>query len=417
MRRPLSHCAAHLYPPSVEVHLHTGSQQVPIVAGGAGAVDSRVATRGGGLDASTMQHASSRRRRHLERCTGAKGMGVTGCSGCPHYRQRVVVPSLQGPLSVVNSPMPEVYEKTRVPLDKRPLRWRVAQSSATANVVTPEVARLLAAASGGAGGRNPSELLPAILRPKSMRMSHRVAASEEGDGGGADGSGHSPQRPGTVRGVTVHVQSSPPDPATAPVAPATARVMLQHSGRQRSFRSSTTVGGDETMNSGREAVESRRRKSSVDADTRLLRDTLGHGQEVYVVHTPDLSDDTSSSSDDEPPMARVLASRRRMLTTDNVLSSSRRQLLAAARAQEEKLVGPLLNEAPKPAAGAPALRAAGIEGIKVSKEKTVKRRNVRSRRKAAREALEQVRNVRVGCVGAIPCYGVVWCGVACCAVQ
>ena len=171
------------------------------------------------------------------------------------------------------------------------------------------------------------------------------------------------------------------------------------------------------MNSGREAVESRRRKSSVDADTRLLRDTLGHGQEVYVVHTPDLSDDTSSSSDDEPPMARVLASRRRMLTTDNVLSSSRRQLLAAARAQEEKLVGPLLNEAPKPAAGAPALRAAGIEGIKVSKEKTVKRRNVRSRRKAAREALEQVRNVRVGCVGAIPCYGVVWCGVACCAVQ
>ena len=99
------------------------------------------------------------------------------------------------------------------------------------------------------------------------------------------------------------MQSSPPDPATAPVAPATARVMLQHSGRQRSFRSSTTVGGDETMNSGREAVESRRRKSSVDADTRLLRDTLGRGQEVYVVHTPASGDADERGEDAEEAKA------------------------------------------------------------------------------------------------------------------
>ena len=337
--------------------------------------------------------------------------------------------AIQGPLSRINTEFPEVYEKTRVPEHKRVLRWRVTQASASVNVLTPEVARLLAAGRApDAGQVSAEDLLPPLLRSKSRR---RVGANESPSAAGREGTGteldpaashlavmqtppSSARRLLGAKSSARVQQAATTTPRYGPAAAVLGRKPGLMPPRQRSFRSAVTVGGADAQHSAREAQEARtRKKSAVDRDTLVLTTTLGDGQEAYVVPDPDLSDDTSSSDEDAKVEARVLASRAAMLRSDANLSSSRRALLNAARygttrtvcawscksltgcsrrcrAEEAKVVGPK-DTTVKPATGMVALRAAGIQELSGTLKKgSGKRRNVRRRRQEARERLEKV---------------------------
>lgn len=236
-----------------------------------------------------------------------------------------------------------MYEKTRVPENKRVLRWRVTQASAAVNVLTPEVARLLAAGRApDAGQVSTEDLLPPLLRSKSRKRIGKSSPSAAGDDKRQDpGAQHlavMQTPPGSARGMLVAKSSARVQQAasTTPRYGPTAALLARKPGlmppRQRSFRSAVTIGGDDAQQSARDAEEARTRKKSVlDRDTLVLTTTLGDGQEAYLVRDPELSDDTSSSDEDAKVEARVLASRAAMLRSDANLSSSRRALLSAAR--------------------------------------------------------------------------------------